>query len=373
MNFLSAERRVLHEFLPGLDEQLQAIGLLQLEKPDNSAIDLFRGHNGPGLLIPRKYSGVGANALQALAIQRAIGCRAPSLAVATTMHHFSVATMLRLCSEGLNSLLLQAIAQQRLLLASGFAEGETGRNLMKPRMQAKKVSGGAIVNGSKKPCSLSRSMNLLTASVNISECPESAGRFAMVLIDATSEGIERRPFWNNHVLAGAESDEIILRDVFVPDRLIFYGREDVQADPDEGRGFLWFELLISASYLGVASALVERVINDEKGTPHDRCLLGVELEGAMAALESVAHSLMAGSPAGDHFSRALFVRYAVQRAIERATALAAELLGGMAFIQSSEISYLYAAARALSLHPPSRLAASSGLANYLAGGELRVE
>jgi alkylation response protein AidB-like acyl-CoA dehydrogenase len=67
------------------------------------------------------------------------------------------------------------------------------------------------------------------------------------------------------------------------------------------------------------------------------------------------------------------VRYAVQQAIERAAALAVELLGGMAFVQSSDAGYLYAAARALAFHPPSRAAASSGLANYLAGGELRLE
>jgi alkylation response protein AidB-like acyl-CoA dehydrogenase len=375
MKFLAAERQTLEAFLPGLDEKLSGMGLLQCEEPDSGAIALFKSMGGPGLLIPRKYTGLGADAVQALHIQRAIGSRAPSLAVATTMHHFSVATLIAMCStsQGLEWLLLQAIAQQRLLLASGFAEGVSGRGILRPAMQAKKVPQGVLVSGSKKPCSLSRSMDLLTASVTVTEGPESLGRFGIVLISATSPGIERRPFWNSLVLGGAESDELVLRDVFVPDRLIFYASEDIKADANEGAGFLWFLMLVSASYLGVASALAERVVESGKGTTYDRSRLGAELEGAMAGLESVAHSIMAAAPVRESIARALFVRYAVQSAIERATALAAEAMGGMAFVASSEIGYLYAAARVLSLHPPSRVAASLGLANYLAGGDLRLD
>ena len=373
MNLLLAEREALNRFTPGLDDKLAAIGLQRLEAPDSGAIELFRQHGGAGLLIPQQYSGLGANALEAIRFQRALGSRAPSLAVASTMHHFSVASLVALCaaSPGMEWLLLQAIAEQNLLVASGFAEGHSGSNVLRPTMQARKVPQGVQVSGSKKPCSLSRSMNLLTASATIGD--DSDGRYAILLIPAESPGIERRPFWNSFVLAGAESDEIVLRDVFVPERLAFHAGDGVETDPTEGTGFLWFELLISASYLGVASALVERVVEAGKGSAYDRCSLAVELEAGMAGLENLAQALMAGAPTRHDFARTLFVRFAVQRAIERATALAAELMGGMAFVQSSEIAYLYAAARALAFHPPSRLAASSGLANYLSGAELRLE
>ncbi|HXM46070.1 MAG TPA: acyl-CoA dehydrogenase family protein [Bryobacteraceae bacterium] len=373
MNFLLAERQTLNRFAPGLDDKLAAIGLARLEAPESGGIELFRTHGGPGLLIPKQYSGLGATAVEALRFQRALGSRSPSLAVAATMHHFSVATLVTMCagSTGMEWLLLQAIAEQQLLVASGFAEGQSGGDIRRPGMQARKVPQGVVVNGSKKPCSLSRSMNLLTASVTVSG--DAGCRFGIVLIPAESEGIERRPFWSSFVLAGAESDEIVLRDVFVPERLVFYGSDDIQSDASEGAGFLWFELLISASYVGVASALVERVLLAGKGTAQDRCTMAVELEGAMAALESVAHTLMTGQPTRNDFARALFVRYAVQHAIDRAAALATELLGGMAFVQSSDAGYLCAATRALAFHPPSRMAASNGLANYLAGGELKLE
>jgi alkylation response protein AidB-like acyl-CoA dehydrogenase len=372
VKFLQQERRTLEEYLPGLDEKMSEISLLELEGPESKGIQLFRDVGGPGLLIPCEHSGSGASALEAIRIQRAIASRSPSLPVATTMHQFSVATLIELCQEGsgLEWLLLQAVAEQRLLIASGFAEGQGGRDILAPTMRATRTKGGFVVNGSKKPCSLSRSMSLLTATVTVADCPDRRGSLAVILVPANAPGLERRKFWRNWVLAGAESDELILRDVLAPERLVFYSGDGDGLDATQVSGFLWFELLITASYLGVASALVERAIAGRRGEAIDRALLGVEVEGAMAALESVAYAMMEGRRTHAELGRALFVRYAVQRAIERATAQAMELLGGMAFCGSSDDSYFFQAAHALAFHPPSRNRASPALADFLAGEPL---
>src|SRR5450631_4145704 len=94
MNFLLQERAILEELLPGLDTALSGFELMEMERPGNPSIAAFREHGGPGLLIPRDLGGRGANPLQALRAQRAIASRAPSLTVATTMHHFTIATVL---------------------------------------------------------------------------------------------------------------------------------------------------------------------------------------------------------------------------------------------------------------------------------------
>jgi thioester reductase-like protein len=98
--------------------------------------------------------------------------------------------------------------------------------------------------------------------------------------------------------------------------------------------------------------------------------LAIELEAAAAALEQVAS---ASATAGDNealLARALSVRFATERAIERVVMPAAATLGGMSFIESPEIAYLLGATRALAFHPPSRAAAAGPLARYLAGGPL---
>src|SRR3954447_13826780 len=129
MKFLTRERATLEALLPGLDGELAAHPLLELEQPANGGLDAFRRAGGPALLVPKAHAGKGATALEAVRVQRAIGSRSPSLAVATTMHHFSVASLVELSvhSSGFEWLLLEGIARDGGLLASGFAEGRPGQ------------------------------------------------------------------------------------------------------------------------------------------------------------------------------------------------------------------------------------------------------
>jgi len=62
----------------------------------------------------------------------------------------------------------------------------------------------------------------------------------------------------------------------------------------------------------------------------------------------------------------------VYTAIERASARAVELLGGMAFVKSPDVSYLFAASRALAFHPPSRTSIAPAIEDYLMGKPMRV-
>jgi len=370
--FLWHERRLLEQFIPGLDSRLKAIPFEELEKPNNPAIAIYRELKGPSLLIPARHGGLGANVLEAVSIHRAIAARAPSLAVAVTMHNFSVATLVEYSFYGdYTDGFLKTVSSNQMFLASGFAEGRTGANIMIPTVRAERVNGGYKVNGSKKPCSLTHSMDLLTASVAVQGNGNGDLR-AVAIIPANAEGIGRRPFWKNWILAGAESDELILQDVFVPEEYLFFPETQEVLDKVETGGLLWFELLIAASYLGIASALAERALVSGKGTATDRAMPAIELEGAASALEGIAHSMLVGQRDDGMLAKCLATRYAVQGMIERSAALSAELLGGIAFVSSSEASYLLAASRALAYHPPSRVSMAPTLFNYLLDGSFRV-
>jgi alkylation response protein AidB-like acyl-CoA dehydrogenase len=373
MNLLRVERDTLDRYLPGLDKYLSEIPLLELEQPGCGALQKFRDLGGPALLVPAEYAGKGASLLDAVRIQRAVGSRSPSLAVASTMHHFSVASLVELTAagNGFEWAMLMAIAENSWLLSSGFAEGKPGQHILTPTMRGVPADGGITVSGTKKPCSLTWSMNLMSASVAVAD-PDSAGtgRLAIVLIPAESPGIERAPFWQTTALAAAESDQVTLTDVFVPDALIFYPHDGESMDPVQARGFVWFELLVSASYLGAATNLAERVIARGRGSDEDRAGLAIELEAMAAALEQVACAAVTDSDNDALLARALYVRFATERAIERVVMPAAATLGGMSFISSPEIAYLLGATRALAFHPPSRAAAAGPIARYLAGQPL---
>jgi alkylation response protein AidB-like acyl-CoA dehydrogenase len=374
MNLLRAERDTLDGYIPGLDKYLSEIPLMELEKPGNGALQKFRELGGPALLVPAEYGGKGASLLDAVRIQRAIASRSPSLAVATTMHHFSVASLVELTAagNGFEWVMLTAIAENSWLLSSGFAEGKPGQHILTPAMRGVPADGGIVVSGVKKPCSLTWSMNLMSASVAVADPATGASRLAVVLIPADSAGIERAPFWQTTALAAAESDQVTLTNVYVPDSLIFYPQDGESMDPIQARGFVWFELLVSASYLGAATNLAERAIARGRGSDEDRAGLAIELEAMAACLEQAA---CLPAIAGDNdalLARALYARFATERAIERVAMSAAAALGGMSFISSPEIAYLLGAIRALAFHPPSRAAAAGPIARYLAGGPLTL-
>jgi alkylation response protein AidB-like acyl-CoA dehydrogenase len=352
------ERAVVNELMPGFDDKLAGYDRAVLEAPSSPALELFKAADGPGLLVPRASGGLGASAVQAVAVQIAVGSRSGSLAVASTMHHFSMASLLALAAtseSGLEALLVEGITAQRHLLASGFAEGRPGAGILSPTMEARPVAGGLVVNGVKKPCSLARSMTMLTASVAVRD-PESDGQqLAVVLIPAETPGLTVEPFWRSPVLAGAESDAVRLEDVFVPEALVV--RTEMSSggalDRTHRIGFLWFELLMTASYLGIAYGLLEEALAVPRAPDAAVVTAWAPLSTAKAALTYLASRLDAGVSDDDLLGQVLLCRYQVQAALPAVTSGCLEGLGGMSFIRSPEVAHRVASLSCLAFHPPS--------------------
>ncbi len=388
MRSLTSAAAVCEHHHPGLLDALDAIPFAAREAADSPVVELYRRHGGPGLLVPEQYGGRGARPLDAVRVQRALAAASPSLGVASVMHHFTVAMLFRL-AENASRLsaaqvkLLSSVASDGLLLASGWAEGRTNQNILSPSVTAVRTPDGFLVNGAKKPCSLSRSMDVLTASVLVEE-PGAAGggaeggggavSLALMLIPAGSPGIEVRPFWSSPVLAAAQSDEVRLTDVAVPEELVVIStaQDQHRLDDLQTAGFTWFELLTTAGYVGAASSLAARVLSAGRGGTHQRAELAVRLDAAVALVEGAARALEDGVDGDEAVAAVLTARYAAQDLLTGAVAAAVELLGGMAFISSPEVAYLAAAVHALAFHPPSRGSVAAELADYFAGGPLRL-
>jgi alkylation response protein AidB-like acyl-CoA dehydrogenase len=365
MRFLERERRAADALLPGLDQFLAGQPLTMLERAGSPGIEAFRRCGGPGLLVPVRHAGAGASALDAIRAQRAIGARSPSLAVATTMHHFSMATLVALseAGNGFEWMLMEAVASNAQLLASGFAEGRPDSGILQPTMSAVETADGVRVTGVKRPCSLARSMDLLTASVRLTRADGSGGELAVVLIPANSQGLSVSPFWGSFALAGAESDQVTIDGVLVPPDLVVR-----MGTPAPGQTLDGLQV---AGFLA-ASALVERVLLDERVPEPERARLAGELDAAMAGLENIARQLPEAQRDPELLSDCLTVRYAVQDSLARAVPRAVELLGGLNFITSDDIAYLAASVYGLGFHPPSRTRMSAALVSCLAGQPLTI-
>lgn len=379
MQFMEADRRTCDTLLPGLLDRLGEVPLSQLESEDSPAIELFREHGGTNLLVPKAYGGMDSSPLDAVRTVRALSAAAPSMAVATMMHHFSIGTLYAVADvvgegNGLNEILLKRVASERMLVGSGFAEGRTDQGILAPQIEARPTAGGFLVTGSKKPCSLATSMNLLTGSVGIRD-DEGELVMGLLLLPADTPGLSVHPFWSSFALAGAQSHEVRLTDVFVTDQQI------IQPDPELADrmnelttvGLIWFEMTVCATYTGIASALADRVLQRGRGTVTERAALAVRVESAAALTEGLARRVNDGDVDNDGLAASLVTRFAVQDAVNQAVNQAVELLGGMAYVSSSDVAYLAAASHAIAFHPPSRSSIAAGLVDYYAGAPLVVQ
>ncbi|MBM7416130.1 MULTISPECIES: acyl-CoA dehydrogenase family protein [Nocardiaceae] len=364
---MSTERATLRRLLPALATYLEATPLSVLEAPGSDAIATFRDAGGCGLIAPTSLGGLGATAVEALRVHRAIGAASPSLAAAVTMHHLSIATIIEIAMAGPEEELplVAGLIEQKSIIASGFAEG-VGSTLV-PSVDAYYDDGDYVVNGSKKPCSLSASMDFLAASVATREKKGGKTRKAVALIPASMPGVSVRPFWTTPVLAGAESEEVVLEDVRVPVSLTMVGALDDPEGMHELTGFLWFGILASAGYIGAATALVERLVGHPKVSDSVYTSAAAELEAAIAGLEAVAAAMDSGERGADLSARLLFCRIALRGALRRAVDAAVTALGGIAFITDPDIAYLQSVVSAFAFHPPSIRETESSLAAYHRG------
>lgn len=372
------ERAVLDQLMPGLDDKLAAHERTALEAPDGPGLELFKAADGPGLLVPRDSAGLGATAVEAVAVQMAVGARSGSLAVASTMHHFSMASLIALGASsetGLEKILVEAIAAQRHLLASGFAEGRPGAGILSPTMTARPVDGGVVVTGAKKPCSLARSMTMLTASVQVQGNDSDDSELAVVLVPAGTPGMRVEPFWQSPVLAGAESDAVILHDVFVPESLVVRTKmaPGGALDTTHRIGFLWFELLMTASYLGMATGLVADALAITRAPDAPVVGAWAQVRTTANALATLAGQLDAGRYDDGLLGELLGCRYQLQDALPGVAQACLEALGGMAFISSAELAHRVASLSALAFHPPSRGRAVGPLRQLHNGGALTFD
>jgi hypothetical protein len=162
--------------------------------------------------------------------------------------------------------------------------------------------------------------------------------------------------------------------VLVPTELLV--RTELQPgerlDDVQTTGFVWFELLMMASYLGATAALVERVLDNERVPEAERARVVTDLLGAVAAVENIARQIPERQRDRDLLAESLFVRYAVQGAIARIVPQSVELLGGLSFISSDDTGYLAAAVNGLGFHPPARTKMAAALLGYLAGAPLEI-
>ncbi|PAZ10323.1 hypothetical protein CLM62_41320 [Streptomyces sp. SA15] len=343
------------------------------EQDAKAVFALLKDTRATTLLIPRDCGGAGHTAADAVRFQLALGTLAPSAAIATTMHHYKIAALGRVATAGDENarVILRDIASEAKLIASGGAESTPGRDLRSLGSWAVRDAddAGYRVTGLKRPCSLSTSMDLMSLMVELRAPDGSPEGYAQAFVDAGAPGLERETFWRSPVFRAAESHAVRLSDVHVARDHVFPLRGET------GRRFaadcyLWFQLLISASYLGVASCLAQATPPDRRaGSP--RWTRAVEeIRRLEDGLLDAARAVDDDRPVGEQLNLAVEARDRVEDDITAIGGLLLRAAGGAGFALSGFATTLAGALSAIAFHPPQR-GAREGIGLELLNAESR--
>jgi alkylation response protein AidB-like acyl-CoA dehydrogenase len=344
-----------------------------------ATVDLLREAGYFGLPVPAALDGRGAGLLECAAVQRRLAQSDPAVAIAGNMHLFSVGMSVEhwLRRKDSCGLLLNAIAQEHLVLASAFAEPDLGGKLLRSNVKATRSKGGYMLRGVKSPCSLAAHCNLISLQMQ-AEPPEAKG-LMLAVIPATAPGIRVESTWDALGMRASGSETLRLEDCFVPDELIFHRCEPgFDDDPIFAAGLVWFCALTTATYLGVVQAAIDAARDglrrtffgdvERAASPSAQAALGESLAGALsieAACAAIAERMdRKESDPRCLVPAALAVKHVAVDACIRAVEGAAELLGAKSYGRTEKLARLWRDVQAARFHPPTRLAARQLLGKW---------
>ncbi|MDO5633989.1 MAG: acyl-CoA dehydrogenase family protein [Micrococcus sp.] len=341
-------------------QDVRARGLEEAERQAERVLEDYREAGLCGALVPTELGGLGWSASEAVRLLGELGSTAPSAAIGVVMHNFSIAGLAAAWRHGAGTMgeLLISVADQGLFVSSGFAELGLGSTLTRPSMTAVRRGEAWAVNGVKRPCSLSRSMDLLTASVWLED--DEHGGYAVAIIPAGTEGISVERLWSNHVLEGAQSDAVVLQDVIVKDTQLVRPDKAMAAEAAvlQVVGMNWFLLMIMSAYLGMARRLTSELVEGgcERGGSWSRARrLSSAVEGCELSVVAFAARMEdAGQDPHRLQDEILSLRAAVEVVLSTVAAEAPQCMCGTQFIGTSMISRLRESLSGLQFHPPAR-------------------
>lgn len=357
------EQEIASRAVPGLMQAFEAGGMMELEQSGGAALAaLFREHGAPGFLVPREAGGSGGSLVDLAHVLRYVGSRCPSLAVMMTMHHHSVGGFARANTIPIRGggALLQRVARERALVASAFSEGRPGTDILDSTVACTRVDAGFALSGVKKPCCMTHTADV--AVVGVAAQLEDGGRSrGIALVDMASNGISRSRFWPAEILASTDSHAVTFDGVPVGDDCLLAPRDGGRAATKERLAVAYaemalsclFQVMVCATYLGMATRLCELVLRRRGGSASQRVELLSQVETAAMAVYLLAQKVDKGDFSGHLLGQCVLVTHNTAAQIERVIAGCAKALGGSGYLGSPEARYLVLAGRCLDFHPPS--------------------
>lgn len=303
--------------------------------------------------VPTALGGGGADYAGLCAVVRRLGAACGSTALAYAMHsHLVAVAVWRGQNEGAptEGLLKRVAAENLVLISSG------GSDWLKSAGEAVKVEGGFRITARKAFSSGSPAGDLLMTSA-VYDDPDAGPTVLHFGVPFGAEGVSLRDTWRVMGMRGTGSNDVDLKDVFVPDAAISGRRPQAKWHPlFHAISMLAFPIIYSA-YLGVADGARAKAIAVARKRPEDEALtlLVGEMENAHALAEMSLEAMIAiaetSKPGPETTSRSMVRRtLAGQAAIDTVTR-AMEVAGGASFYRDLGLERAFRDIQAARFHP----------------------
>ncbi|MEU6298692.1 acyl-CoA dehydrogenase family protein [Streptomyces erythrochromogenes] len=330
------------------------------------------------LAIPREFGGSGAGLVEVASAQRVLGATDPSVAVALNMHSFTVGLMADYWQRHRDTswMLLEGIAGSHALVASAFAEPGGSPNFMSSRSSAVETGKGYRVSGVKYPCSLASTATLVCLTARV----EATDETILALCPAASPGLTVEGDWPSLGMTGSDTAKLVLRDVDLDDRLVFHrGPADV-IDDTVISGMVWFAVLLSATYHGVLSSLLDlahRQVGASGQYGPRVALLGRatrELLTLGGCCRQLGRDFEDGTLAGRAaLAAAIALRATLSDTRDRVVAALTPVIGSRLYTEGHPAARLAVDSLAAHHHPPSLLVCDQVVGDHCTGREISFD
>jgi alkylation response protein AidB-like acyl-CoA dehydrogenase len=205
--------------------------------------------------VPGEYGGMGLSMRECVEAQLELAQASGSTAMVATMqmHLFGHARETRPWSHLHFEQFCRAAVDERAIFNGIASEPDLGSPSRGGFFKSTAVSvpGGWVINGHKNWSTGGVHLTHMLVSVSIDDTP------SLILVLNHTPGVEWVETWGDSLsLRASDSHDVFFRDVFVPDEhLIVRGHDKTKVAPNA-----WFPMLVAATYLGVAIAARNSVI-----------------------------------------------------------------------------------------------------------------
>lgn len=308
--------------------------------------------------VPIALGGAGAQYRELCAVLAKLAeyCSSTALAFSMHTHQVMLAAWRWKHQNAPVASLLERVATENLhLLSSGGSDGLNSSGA------AARVAGGYCINACKPFASGAPTGDLLMTSA-VYEDPEKGKTVLHFPVPMNAEGVTIDPVWRAMGMRGTGSHNIVLSDVFIPERDIAIQRPQGVWHPIIHANVMIAFPIIYSVYVGIAEAARNLTVQHlrhwlgtaSKPYDHTAYLIGGlenELTAARLAHEHMMAIATSSQPSLETTHHILAGRTLVAQAVLNVVDLAMEAIGGRAFYCDLGLEQLFRDAQAARYHP----------------------